>query len=62
MANKADNLNDALVEKLQGILNNTDHIDSMYISIEVNRGEVPAIRYNIKEFIVPKEAENETDN
>lgn len=59
MTNKADNLNNAIVEKLQGILNNTDYIDSMYISIEVNRGEVPAIRYNIKELIVPKEAENE---
>ena len=59
MAIKADNLNDAIVEKIQSILDNTDYIDSMYITIEGNRGEVPTIRYNIKEFITPKEVENE---
>ncbi len=56
----ADNLNGAIVEKIQSILDNTDYIDSMYITIEGNRGEVPTIRYNIKEFITPKEAENDT--
>lgn len=62
MNNKADNLNDAIVEKIQSILDNTDYIDSMYITIEGNRGEVPTIRYTIKEFVVPKEADNEADN
>lgn len=56
---KADNLNDAIVEKIQRILDNTDYIDSMYITIEGNIGEMPAIRYNIKEYIAPKEAEND---
>lgn len=57
MDNKeAYNTIDAIVEKVQSILKNTDIIDSMTIVIEVNRGEVPAIRYNIKEFIVSKEA------
>ena len=59
MANKADNLNDAIVKKLQSILNNTDYIDSMYITIDGNRGEIPVIKYSIKEFIVPQEADNE---
>ena len=62
MANKADNLNDAIVKKLQSILNNTDYIDSMYITIDGNRGEIPVIKYSIKEFITPQEADNETDN
>ena len=59
MNNKADNLNDAIVEKIQSILNNIEYADNMYITIENNRGEVPTIRYNIKEFIIPQEAENE---
>lgn len=59
MAIKADNLNDAIVEKVKSILDNTDFIDSMYITIDGNRGEIPTIRYNIKEFITPQEAENE---
>ena len=59
MANKeAYNANDAIVNKVQSILNNTNFIDSMTIVIEGNRGEVPTIGYNIKEFVVPKEAEN----
>lgn len=58
MANKeAYNTNDAIVDKVQSILNNTNFIDSMTIVIEGNRGEVPTIRYNIKEFVVPKETE-----
>ena len=60
MANKeAYNANDAIVEKVQSILKNTDLIDSMTIMIEGSRGEIPTIRYNIKELIIPKEAENE---
>ena len=58
MAIKADNLNDAIVEKVKSVLDNTDFIDSIYITIEGNRGEVPTIRYTIKEFITPQEADN----
>lgn len=59
--NKEDNLNEAIVEKVQSILDNTNLIDSIYIAIEGNRGEAPTIRYDIREFITPKEAKNETD-
>lgn len=57
MANKeAYNVNDAIVEKVRSILNNTDCISGMCIMIEGSVGETPTIRYNIKELIVPKEA------
>lgn len=49
--------NDAIVAKLQNILDNVKLFDSITIVIEVSRGEVPEIRYNIKEFIVPLEGD-----
>lgn len=59
MANKkAYNINDAIVEKVRSILNNTDRTDYIHISIESNVGELPTIRYNISELLVLKE---ETD-
>ena len=55
MANKeAYNVNDAIVEKVRSILNNTDCISGMCIMIDGSAGETPTIRYNIKELIVPK--------
>ena len=55
MANKkVYNLSDAIVDKVQSILNNTDCIENMCIMIDGSVGETPTIRYNIKELIVPK--------
>lgn len=57
MANKAENLNQAIVNKVDSILANADYLDSIYITIEGNRGEVPTITYKIRELIVPEEGE-----
>ena len=57
MANKAENLNQAIVNKVDSILANADYLDSIYITIEGNRGEVPTITYKIRELIVPEESE-----
>lgn len=53
MENKAKTLNQAIVSKVDSVLNNTDFIDSVFITIEGNRGEVPTITYKIRELIVP---------
>ena len=50
---KAENLNDAIVAKVKSILDNTKSITHLYMSIEGNVGEIPQIRYNITENIVP---------
>ena len=57
MENKAENLNQAIVKKVDSVLNNAEHLDSVYITIEGNRGEVPAITYKIRELIVPDDCE-----
>lgn len=57
MAQKAENLNQAIVNKVDSVLNNAEHLDSVYITIEGNRGEVPTITYRIKELIVPEDCE-----
>lgn len=57
MANKAETLNKAIVNKVDSVLNNADYIDSVYITIEGNRGEVPTITYKIRELIVPDDCE-----
>ena len=57
MANKAETLNQAIVNKVDSVLNNAEHIDSVYITIEDNRGEVPTITYKIRELIVPDDCE-----
>lgn len=54
---KAENLNQAIVNKVDSVLSNTDCIDSIYITIEGNRGEVPTITYKIRELIVPDDCE-----
>ena len=58
MANKAENLNQAIVNKVNSILANTDHVDGIYITIEGNRGEIPTITYKIRELIVPDDYED----
>ena len=55
MTSKAETLNQAIVNKVDSVLNNAEHIDSIYITIEGNRGEVPTITYKIRELIVPDE-------
>lgn len=57
MAQKAENLNQAIVNKVDSILNNAKHMESVYIMVEGNRGEVPTITYRIKELIVPEDCE-----
>lgn len=57
MAKKAETLNQAIVNKVDSVLNNADCIDSIYITIEGNRGEVPTITYKIRELIVPDDCE-----
>ena len=57
MAQKVENLNQAIVKKVESVLANTDCIDAIYITIEGNRGEVPTITYKIRELIVPEEGE-----
>ena len=57
MENKAENLNQAIVNKVDSVLNNAEHLDSVYITIEGNRGEVPTITYKIRELIAPDDCE-----
>lgn len=58
MAKKAENLNQAIVNKVDSVIANTDFIDSVFITIEGNRGEVPTITYKINELIVPDDCED----
>lgn len=55
MSIKADNLNKAIVRKLEKVLDNTDFITDMKITIQGHRGEAPMITYEISEFIVTEE-------
>lgn len=57
MENKAENLNQAIVNKVDSILNNAEHIESVYITVEGNVGEIPTITYRIKESIIPDDCE-----
>ena len=50
---KAEELNKAIVNKVESILNNTDYIVKMHIGIFGDAGEVPVIRYSIEENIKP---------
>lgn len=52
MSIKAENMNRAIVKKLERVLANTECIDSLCITIEGNVGEAPTIEYTIKEIIV----------
>lgn len=52
MSTKADNLNKAIVRKLDKVLDNTDFITDMKITIQGHRNEAPMITYEISELIV----------
>ena len=55
MSIKADNLNKAIIRKLDKVLNNTDVVTDLKITIQGHRGEAPMITYEISEFIVTEE-------
>lgn len=59
MSIKADNLNKAIVKKVESILNNTEQIRDMKIEITGSIGTAPSIKYEISEFII-SELEDET--
>lgn len=44
----------AIIEKLSGVMDEADHVESMYIDISYSPEEVPQITYRIKENIVPE--------
>ena len=56
---KAQEINTAIVKKVESILNNTEHIRDMKIEITGSLGTAPSIKYEISEFITPK-SEDET--
>lgn len=55
MSVKTGNLNKAIVRKLEKVLDNTDCITDMKITIQGHRGEAPMITYEISELIVNEE-------
>lgn len=57
MTPKASKLNQAIVAKVQKVLDSTDCIDSIHIEIRGKRGEAPIIIYSITEFIPITEGE-----
>lgn len=56
-----DRLNEAIVNKVEKILNSADCIQSVHIEIDGAIGEMPMIKYNICEKIIPNE-DLERDN
>lgn len=58
---EAKTLNEAIVNKLDSVLKNTEFIDSFYITIQGERGVIPTITYKITELITPKEAHKPLD-
>ena len=52
MANKVENLNQAIVNKVNSILSNTECIESVKIVIEGDICTCPTIRYDITERIL----------
>ncbi len=47
-----------IAERTKEIIENTDNVTHMTIITEYHFDEVPSIRYNITENIVPKESED----
>lgn len=56
---KAERQNKAIVDKVASILDNTDFIDEVKITIEGSRQECPSIEYKIKEFIITDTEQDE---
>ena len=44
----------AIVDKVESILKNADHVTKMHIGIFADADEIPAIRYSIEETIWAK--------
>lgn len=59
MTEKAKTLNEAIVNKLDSVLKNTESIDSIYITIQGERGVIPTITYKITELITPNNIPDE---
>ena len=57
---KADRLNKAIVNKIERVLANTEHITALNIFITCEAGVIPQIRYNITEDIAWRD-DDETD-
>lgn len=51
----ADRLNRAIVNKVESVLRNTEHITALNIFISGEVGEIPQIKYSITEDIIPTE-------
>ena len=49
---------EAIVKKVEKILNSSDYIDSAEIKISLARGEISIINYNVKEYIVLDDIDN----
>ena len=58
--NNAEKLNNAIVRKVDKVLKNTDHIESIRIVIEGSREEYPSIYYGIKEYITDDDYKSES--
>lgn len=54
---KAEELNKAIVDKVEKVLANTDCPTDVKIMIEAKVGTAPLINYQIEEFIVVEEGE-----
>lgn len=51
---KHQEINQAIVKKVESILNNTNQIRDMKIEITGSLGTAPSIKYEISEFIIPE--------
>lgn len=59
MANKRLSMKEEKIRKVTEIIENTDWVQDMEITITACREEAPTIFYRITERIVPKENDNE---
>lgn len=46
---------DAILKKVKAIIDNTQFVSSMRISIYCAEGEVTSINYSIEEYVLPEE-------
>ena len=51
----SERLNEAIVSKVQKVLNSAEHIQEVHIEIDGSIGEMPMIKYSICEKIIPIE-------
>lgn len=50
-----ERLNEAIVSKVEKVLNSADHIQEVHIEIDGSIGVMPIIKYSICEKIIPIE-------